>query len=107
MWWASWASPARRACSGWIVGKPDAPASLRRAAEAACQGKWWTPEGLETAEPLFDSDDVAYIVAADPRVVLDLLDTIDRIIEHPIDESKSAGWHFAEVRRIAREALDA
>ena len=25
------------------------------------------------------------------------------IVEFPLDESKSAGWHFAEVRQLARD----
>jgi hypothetical protein len=34
-------------------------------------------------------------------------EALQRIVDHPIDEDKSAGWHFAAVRRIAREALRA
>jgi len=32
-------------------------------------------------------------------------DALQRIVDFPINEKASAGWHFAEVRRIAREAL--
>ena len=49
---------------------------LRRFAEAAASGPWWTSDKLKCHPDLELSDDTAYIAAASPDVVLGLLDSI-------------------------------
>jgi hypothetical protein len=49
---------------------------LRRLAEAAASGPWWTSDKLKCHPDLELSDDTAYIAAASPEVVLGLLDSI-------------------------------
>jgi hypothetical protein len=44
------------------------------------------------------------VKAAEERVA-ELEKALRRIVEFPIREEHSAGWHFAEVRQIARNAL--
>ena len=68
---------------------------LRRLAEAATPGPWWTSDKLKCHPDLELSDDTAYIAAASPDVVLGLLDEIEELAdayECLNDSVKSQAW---------------
>ena len=77
---------------------------LRRLAEAAASGPWWTSDKLKCHPDLELSDDAAYIAAASPDVVLGLLDEIERTCDY--DLQRTAATRTMEIAKRLLEKRD-